>query len=260
MSPPLQPARIAQLLTPFLAPSSQPGEPSAVLSSAQLGQISTYIDLLLRWNARINLTAIRTPEEIVTRHFGESFFAAIHLLPKIDPATSSAPPVSSVFASVTSVVKDFDSPNAPSRTLRQGSSLRAADLGSGAGFPGIPLKLWAPEIHMTLIESNQKKSFFLRETVRSLNLDNIEIASVRAESLPHAYDLVTLRAVERFSQALPTAARLTRPAGRLALLIASSQMEEAHTALPEFSWQNAIAIPNSESRILLVCRRDESRK
>src|ERR1700693_4466099 len=65
-------ARIAALLEPFLEPS---------LSPDQLDQISTYIDLLLRWNARINLTAIRHPEEIVTRHFGESFFLADHLFP-----------------------------------------------------------------------------------------------------------------------------------------------------------------------------------
>ena len=68
----MDPALIAALLEPFL---------DRPLSPAQLGQISTYIDLLLRWNARINLTAIREPEEIVTRHFGESFFLARHLFP-----------------------------------------------------------------------------------------------------------------------------------------------------------------------------------
>lgn len=65
-------ARIAALLEPFLKPA---------LSSTQLAQISTYIDLLLRWSTRINLTAIRDPEEIVTRHFGESLFLASHLFP-----------------------------------------------------------------------------------------------------------------------------------------------------------------------------------
>jgi len=65
-------ARIAALLQPFVEPS---------LPEFLLDQISTYIDLLLRWNARINLTAIRHPEEIVTRHFGESFFLARNLFP-----------------------------------------------------------------------------------------------------------------------------------------------------------------------------------
>ena len=85
-------AHIAQLLKPFLRmpgtasschsePGQRPGEEPAVLSPAQLQSISTYIDILLRWNARINLTAIRNPEEIVTRHFGESLFAARHLFP-----------------------------------------------------------------------------------------------------------------------------------------------------------------------------------
>src|SRR6201993_5484264 len=93
-------ARISDLLAPFLrGPIAVPGnsshaetkpdhpeaaktgEGSAALSSAQLQDISTYIDMLLRWNARINLTAVRDPEEIVTRHFGESLFAARFLFP-----------------------------------------------------------------------------------------------------------------------------------------------------------------------------------
>src|SRR6202043_4209667 len=96
-------ARIAELLIPFLSDSprlrghegSASASNAAVLSPTQLRHISTYIDLLLRWNARINLTAVREPEEIVTRHFGESIFAARHLFPEerstgIDP--SSRPP------------------------------------------------------------------------------------------------------------------------------------------------------------------------
>src|ERR1700720_1270793 len=116
----MDPARIAELLQPFLSPLSSRAKrgtlvspaPPAVLSPTQLQHISTYIDILLRWNARINLTAIRNPEEIVTRHFhpaprrpekrvprhfGEALFAARHLFPKIYPV-SSVPPV----------VKDFD--------------------------------------------------------------------------------------------------------------------------------------------------------
>src|SRR6266478_3588407 len=73
-------ARIAALLQPFLEPS---------LPESLLEQISIYIDLLLRWNARINLTAIRHPEEIVTRHFGESLFLARHLFPAGAPDSAS---------------------------------------------------------------------------------------------------------------------------------------------------------------------------
>ena len=189
-----------------------------------------YIDILLRWNARINLTAIRDPEEIVTRHFGESLFAARYLFPCV--------------SSMSSVVKALDSAN-----------VRLADLGSGAGFPGLPIKLWAPSISLTLIESNHKKAAFLREVTRALSLTDIDIQNARAESLPPStFDVVTLRAVERFPQALPVAASLLAPAGRLALLISSSQLEAAHAALPVFTWQSPFAIPESNSRVLLLGR------
>jgi 16S rRNA (guanine527-N7)-methyltransferase len=251
-------ARIAELLAPYLAPCHSESvrrtdEEPAVLSPAQLSHISTNIDLLLRWNARINLTAIRNEEEIVTRHFGESLFAARHLFPV----------PSSVFSPVSSVFKDFDvfpekkiSTPYDASTLHSQpearNSLHAADLGSGAGFPGIPLKLWAPEIHMTLIESNHKKSTFLREVVRAFTLTNIDIQSARAESLLTTYDLVILRAVEHFTSILPVAARLTKPAGRLALLIASSQLNQATSSLPTVIWQRPIPIPDSQSRIVLI--------
>jgi 16S rRNA (guanine527-N7)-methyltransferase len=198
------------------------GEEPASLSPAQLQDISTYIDLLLRWNARINLTAIRDPEEIVTRHFGESLFAASNLFPR----SSSVP----------SVVKAFDS---------------VADVGSGAGFPGLPIKLWAPEIELTLIESNHKKATFLREVTRALTLTNIDIQTVRAESLPgDSFRTVTLRAVERFEKILPTAASLVAPGGRLALLIGSAQFSQARSILPALSWSDPCPIPQSDSRIL----------
>ena len=137
-------ARIAELLQPFLTAPAQ-------LSAAQLNNISTYIDILLRWNARINLTAVRDPEQIVTRHFGESLFAARHLFPADDgrPTTDNC-----------------------------------VDVGSGAGFPGLPLKLWAPAIHLTLVESNHKKATFLREVVRSLTLTNVNVFAGRAADFP----------------------------------------------------------------------------
>ena len=97
--------RIIELLQPFLSAPIAGCAAAASLSSMQLYSISTYIDILLRWNARINLTAIRDPEDIVTRHFGESLFVARHLFPdRIHVGTASA----------------------------------LADLGSGAGFPAFP--------------------------------------------------------------------------------------------------------------------------
>ena len=246
-------ARIADLLHPFLT-APDPDDQRPTTNDKFYRDISTYIDLLLRWNARISLTAIRDPEEIVTRHFGESLFAARHLFP-LYPASSSVPPVPSV-------IKDFDVDSANDQRLplarpepSEGTNdpIRVADLGSGAGFPGIPTKLWAPNIALTLIESHQKKATFLREVIRSLTLTNIDIQNTRAETLPpKTFDLVTLRAVERFANILPTAAALLSPSGRLALLISSSQLDTVHSALPHLAWQPAIPIPNSESRHFLV--------
>jgi 16S rRNA (guanine527-N7)-methyltransferase len=211
-------ARIAELLAPFLGPKD-----IQRLTTNTLQQISTYIDLLLRWNAHINLTAVRDPEQIVTRHFGESLFAARHLF-------------------------DFDHAPAAERPT-------VADLGSGAGFPGIPIKLWAPNISLTLIESNQKKATFLREVGRSLTLTDIDIQADRAEKLDSAsFDIVTLRAVEHFESIIPVAGRLVAPAGRLALLIGSAQLAQTRAMLPQVTWQEANPIPLSNSRVLSIGR------
>jgi 16S rRNA (guanine527-N7)-methyltransferase len=244
--------RIAELLRPFLDPASNPGhselsqspgEEPAVLSATQLQYISTYIDILLRWNARINLTAIRDPEEIVTRHFGESLFAARHLFP-----------ITTHVATAALGRRAKQSPAEQSSAVpavRHGA--RLADLGSGAGFPGLPIKLWAPHISLTLIESNHKKATFLREVTRAITLTDVDIQNAPAETLPaSSFDFVTMRAVERLSAVLPVAASLLAPAGRLALLISSSQQPAIHAALPAFTWMPLIPIPLSTSRILLA--------
>jgi 16S rRNA (guanine527-N7)-methyltransferase len=128
-----------------------------------------------------------------------------------------------------------------------------ADVGSGAGFPGIPIKLWAPHIHLTLIESNHKKATFLKEVSRALTLTDVNIRAARAESLaPAAFDTVTLRAVERFETVLPIAAHLVGPGGRLALLIGSAQLPEAHSTLPNFTWLAPQPMPGSLTRVLAV--------
>jgi 16S rRNA (guanine527-N7)-methyltransferase len=219
----MHPARIAELLEPFLDSANAP------LTAGDLQHISTYIDILVRWNARINLTAIRDPEDIVPRHFGESLFAARHLFPRYSSASS-----------VSSVVKPA----------------AVADIGSGAGFPGIPLKLWAPQISLTLIESNHKKATFLREVARALTLTDVNIQTARAETLAAPqFDVVTLRAVEAFASILPVAANLVVPGGRLALLISAAQSDTARACLPQLSWAPEISIPTSRSRILLIAGR-----
>ncbi len=257
----MEPARIAELLHPFLTGSTTPpsgvtltpchserSEESAVLTSDQLNNISTYIDMLLRWNARINLTALRRPEEIVTRHFGESLFAARHLFPDVRVAAGPRPLDAHVGA---------DAQACPERSRRvrpaELTSDSVLDLGSGAGFPGLPLKIWAPHIQLTLIESNHKKTTFLREVIRSLTLTDVDVFSGRAEDYTAApADVVTLRAVERFERVLPAAARLVAPAGRLALLIGASQLTAIGGLMPGFQWADPIPVPLSTNRILLM--------
>ena len=213
-------SRIAELLEPFLDSASE-----QKLTTSDLQCISMYIDILQRWNAHINLTAIRDEEDIVTRHFGESLFAARYLFPNRSVTSAS------------SVVK----------------ALELADLGSGSGFPGIPIKLWAPEISLTLIESNQKKATFLKEVTRALTLTNVNIQTARAESLAGvSFGVVTLRAVERFESILPVAARLVGPRGRMAVLIGQAQLQLALSALPSLDWSSPIQIPKSKTRILAV--------
>jgi 16S rRNA (guanine527-N7)-methyltransferase len=255
--------RIAELLQLFLNVSartselchSEQSEESAALSQAQLQHISTYIDLLLRWNARINLTAIRQPEEIVTRHFGESLFAARHLFPAKTAGRAPSP----VQAERSSVPANYAPPS--SRPVRAEANALTSetliDVGSGAGFPGLPIKLWAPQIHVTLIESNHKKATFLREVVRAMTLTDVEVFSARAEDYTNTpADVVTLRAVERFKTALSTAAGLVAPTGRLALLIGETQLAHTPGLAPEFTWSPPTQIPLSSNRILVIGTRN----
>ena len=126
-------------------------------------------------------------------------------------------------------------------------------MGSGPGFPGLPIKIWNLDLQVTLIESNQKKATFLREVVRTLTLTDVNVFAARAETRPPATaDLVTLRAVERFDESLTVAANLVVPGGRLALLIGSAQVEQTSHLSPHFDWRPPISIPNSRARVLLL--------
>ena len=232
----LGPSR-SEFQSPCDSEGAKASEEPAILSSAQLARISMYIDILLRWNARINLTAIRDPEEMVTRHFGESLFAARHLFPH-DPRRGTAGPEQS---------------RGGCTAQSSPAALTLADVGSGAGFPGIPIKLWVPQIALTLIEFNYKKAAFLREVTRALTLTDVDIRNARAEAVaPNTFDVVTLRAVERFESVLPVAAALVASSGRLALLIGASQQDQARASLPQFSWGTAVPVPGSRARILLI--------
>jgi 16S rRNA (guanine527-N7)-methyltransferase len=208
----MEAARIAELLEPFL---QKPKGGREELSAAQLRQLSDYLDLLVRWNAKTNLTSVRGPEEIVKRHFGESLFLA--------------------------------------SAVRGEAVATAIDVGSGAGFPGIPLKIYAPQIAVTLVESQNKKATFLREAIRKVTLTNINVTSGRAEELQQKTDLVTLRAVEHFDDVLPIAGGLVNPKGRLGLLIGAGQVAVAGKLLRGFEI-STVPVPESRERVLLIAR------
>jgi 16S rRNA (guanine527-N7)-methyltransferase len=238
-------ARIAELLQPFLVPLS-PGAEAALLSETQLNNISMYIDMLLRWNARMNLTAVRDEENIVTRHFGESLFAARHLFSSahknhVGTAAPACPEPSR-----------RGCPVEQSSTTQDASGVHLIDIGSGAGFPGLPIKLWAPHIHLTLTESNHKKATFLREVVRKLSLTQADVFANRIQEFGQQGEIVTLRAVERFEEALPVSAKLVAPNGRIALLIGEQQAERATDLIPHFKWDKPQRVPQSSNRILLL--------
>ena len=257
----MESVRIAELLEPYLGSASDQR-----LTANDRIDISIYIDILKRWNERTNLTAIRNEEEIVTRHFGESLFAARQLFPLCSPLFSVVKDVR---------VADVDSASAAERrqnaahsvsrgftsqeeeAAKQRKKITLADIGSGAGFPGIPIKLWAREISLTLIESNHRKATFLREIARALTLMDVNIMSARAETVSQTFDVVTLRAVERFDSILPVASGLVAPGGRLALLIGSAQLPSAQSALPAFAWHPPTPIPSSQSRVIAIASNPE---
>ncbi|HEX4007943.1 MAG TPA: 16S rRNA (guanine(527)-N(7))-methyltransferase RsmG [Acidobacteriaceae bacterium] len=189
------------------------------LNADQAADFDRYLTLLVRWNARINLTAVRTPEEIVSRHFVECLFAARQI-----PANV--------------------------KTL--------LDFGSGAGFPGIPVAIVRPEIAVTLAESQGKKAAFLREVVRTLGL-KAEVWSGRVEALPaeRVFDRVMLRAVDKMAEACGSAILRLSPEGRL-MVFATRKTEPALDTLAEpngLQWEPALPLPGSQQGILKLGHR-----
>jgi len=178
-----------------------------------------YLELLLKWNARTNLTAIRSVEGILERHFLESISAARQLPANI------------------------------------GTLL---DLGSGAGFPGLPIALCRPDISVTLAESQGKKASFLLEVVRQLGL-RVKVHGCRAEELSTSFDCVTLRAVDKMHLAASVAYSLVKPGGWIAPLTSSGDVEALKAALPaDCSWNPPLSLVGSEQRVLLLGKKMSS--
>jgi len=188
----------------------------SAVSSALAERFGAYAALLMRWNARMNLTAVRDEVGILRRHFVESIACARLLPPGI------------------------------------GDLL---DFGSGAGFPGIPIALCRDEIAVTLVESQGKKAAFLREAVRVLSL-KVRVHGGRGEALGERFDCVTLRAVDRMGEAVRSASGLVGNGGWLALLTTvSDEAAVRGWADPAFVWEKNHALPGSAERILAFARR-----
>ena len=189
-----------------VAEAAQRWQLTFVVTEEAAARLAAYGNLLLRWNTRISLTAIRAEAELVERHLMEGVFAAAH----------------------------------------HPSGRTALDYGSGTGVPGIPLAICCPMLQVTLAESQRKKSAFLQEAVRQLQLTSSVYAG-RAEALPRgSFDTVWMRAVERPGQMLPEAASLVAPGGSLCLLGGLTA-----PPLTDWEWQHT-PLPNSNSRVLHI--------
>ena len=191
----------------------------APLHPEAIVQFQAYLQLLLRWNARLNLTAIREPEGILRRHFVESIQCAQSL------------PV-----------------------LPEGSTL--LDFGSGAGLPGIPIAICRPELRVTLAESQRKKTAFLREAVRSLGLTS-EVYDGRVEDMPtsRSFSIVTLRAVDKMIPACQAAYLRVADDGWIVPFATTSTAVEIKAALREVDWVAEIPIVGSRQGLILIGKR-----
>jgi 16S rRNA (guanine527-N7)-methyltransferase len=177
--------------------------------------IGTYTSILLQWNERISLTTVVDPAEIVRFHFGESLFAC------------SVLPI---------------------------ANGRLADVGSGAGFPGVPLALANPGLKVTLIESNAKKAAFLSEVVRRLKITNVDVTRKRMEDMPPSpgcFDFVTARALGQFDELLSWSRETLTETGKLILWLGESDVTKI-SSLGDWEWLPPVQIPGSLRRFLLV--------
>ena len=186
----------------------------------QIARIRNYIQLLLKWNQSIGLTSITDPLEIVARHFGESMYAS-KLLPV--------------------------------------ENCRRADVGTGAGFPGLAIKIAYPSVHVKLIESNNKKCAFLSEVVRNLGFTDVEIHHERFEQIrPEGMlaNIITSRAVGGYKQLLRWSANALARRGHLILWVGAEDSTRIVRS-PGWTWQPATRIPDSQRRFILIGRPTE---
>lgn len=187
------------------------------VSSAEMAKIREYVEILAHWNQVISLTAVDDKTEIVARHFGESIFGA------------SAVPI---------------------------HSGRLADVGSGAGFPGLPLKIVSEGLSVVLLEPNLKKCAFLKEVTGKLGLSDVEINRSRHEDYRPGgapFDFVCSRALGGHRGLLRWARSVLTPDGRVVLWLGEDDSVLVGRT-PGWSWDLPIRIPESRKRVIQVGR------
>lgn len=183
----------------------------APLTDKQVAQLVRHYALLRRWNMRVNLTRIIEPGEAAKLHYAESLFGASFI--------------------------------AGARTV--------LDVGSGAGFPAIPLAVARPDVQVTALEANQKKSLFLKEVRDELELRNLEIANARLEEFDWAgYELLTSRALDRAEEILPAIIEKMRSDQRLMLYCAPDLVAKLK-ARPVWKIKTH-TVPESDARLIAI--------
>jgi 16S rRNA (guanine527-N7)-methyltransferase len=184
------------------------------VADPQLVSIAKYLALLRKWNQTIPLTSLEDDAQIVAQHFGESMFGS-SLVP-----------------------------------MERG---RLADVGSGAGFPGVPLKIAFPELRLTLLEPNAKKCAFLREVQLVLGLSGVEVIRSRYEDFdvpPNSFDFICSRALGGYKRLLEWSKGVLRPGGHVMLWLGT----EDSTLLSRrkgWNWELPVRIPESRRRVVL---------
>ena len=188
------------------------------LSGKALVRFESYLALLLRWNSKLNLTAVREPQAIVHRHFVECVQCAQEL-PEL------------------------------------GSPQTLLDFGSGAGLPGIPIAICRPDVRVTMAESQRKKAAFLREAVRVLEL-KAEIFDGRVEEMAkeQLFHAVTLRAVDRMVEACELATHRLTPKGWLILFSTQLSADPIQSCLTQINWSRELPILGLKQGVLLFGR------
>jgi len=202
------------------------------LNKEQIKKISRYLELLIQWNQKINLTSLKTPQEIIIKHFLDS----ISCIKVINKYTDT-------------------------------EEISVIDVGTGAGFPGMPIKIICPSIKLSLLEARKKKTMFLEKVIEEMNFKQVKILNGRAETFGKGadyrekYDIAISRAVARLNVLSECCLPLVRVGGLFIAQKGRSYKEETEKGLNavqvlggELIGVESVRVPfiNQERYLLLI--------